>query len=69
MMCVHEAYDAAAAGRRLKDACAALKDSANASLIEPVAAIEVTRVSERDRGLKRARARPQRQRQRPTAAV
>jgi putative phosphoesterase len=40
------AYDAAAAGRRMRDACAALADSVNASLIEPVEAIVVTRMFE-----------------------
>jgi diadenosine tetraphosphatase ApaH/serine/threonine PP2A family protein phosphatase len=40
------AYDAAAAGRRMRDACAALADSVNASLIEPIEAIVVTRMFE-----------------------
>jgi putative phosphoesterase len=40
------AYDAAAAGRHMRDACAALADSVNASLIEPVEAIVVTRMFE-----------------------
>jgi predicted phosphodiesterase len=40
------AYDAAAAGRRMADACAALADSVNASLIEPVEAMVVTRMFE-----------------------
>jgi putative phosphoesterase len=40
------AYDAAAAGRRMRDACPALADSVNASLIEPVEAIVVTRMFE-----------------------
>jgi putative phosphoesterase len=40
------AYDAAAAGRRMRDACGALADSVNASLIEPIEAIVVTRMFE-----------------------
>ncbi len=40
------AYDAAGAGRRMRDACAALGDSVDASLIEPVAAMVVTRMFE-----------------------
>jgi predicted phosphodiesterase len=40
------AYDAAAAGRRMRDACGALADSVNASLIEPTEAIVVTRMFE-----------------------
>jgi predicted phosphodiesterase len=40
------AYDAGAAGRRMRDACAALADSVNASLIEPVEAIVVTQMFE-----------------------
>jgi predicted phosphodiesterase len=44
------AYDAAAAGRRMRDACAALTDSVNASLIEPVEAIVVTRMFEERAG-------------------
>jgi predicted phosphodiesterase len=39
-------YDAAAAGRRMRDVCAALVDSVNASLIEPVEAMVVTRLFE-----------------------
>jgi putative phosphoesterase len=42
----HTAYDAAAAGRRMSAACAALADSVDASLIEPVEAIVVTRMFE-----------------------
>jgi predicted phosphodiesterase len=44
------AYDAAAAGRRMRDACAALADSVNASLIEPIEAIVVTRMFEERAG-------------------
>ncbi len=44
------AYDAAAAGRRMRDACAALADSVNASLIEPVEAMVVTRMFEERAG-------------------
>jgi predicted phosphodiesterase len=44
------AYDAAAAGRRMRDACAALGDSVNASLIEPVEAMVVTRMFEERAG-------------------
>ena len=40
------AYDAAAAGRRMRDACAALADSVTASMIEPVDAMVVTRMFE-----------------------
>ena len=40
------AYDAAAAGRHMRDACAALADSVNASLIEPIEPIVVTRMFE-----------------------
>ena len=40
------AYDAAAAGRRMRDACPALADSVNASLIDPIEAIVVTRMFE-----------------------
>ena len=36
------AYDAAAAGRRMRATCDALTDSVNASLVEPVAPMEVT---------------------------
>jgi putative phosphoesterase len=39
-------YDADAAGRRLREACPALGDSVNASLIEPVDAITMTRMFE-----------------------
>ena len=44
------AYDAAAAGRRMRDACTALADSVDASLIEPVEAIVVTRMFEERAG-------------------
>jgi predicted phosphodiesterase len=44
------AYDAATAGQRMRDACAALADSVNASLIEPVEAIVVTRMFEQRAG-------------------
>ena len=44
------AYDAAAAGRRMRDACEALTDSVNASLIEPVEAVVVTRMFEERAG-------------------
>jgi predicted phosphodiesterase len=44
------AYDAAAAGRRMREACAALTDSVNASLIEPVEAMVVTRMFEERAG-------------------
>ena len=44
------AYDAAAAGRRMRDACAALADSVNASLIEPIEAMVVTRMFEEGAG-------------------
>jgi predicted phosphodiesterase len=44
------AYDAAAAGRRMRDACAALADSVDASLIEPVEAMVVTRMFEERAG-------------------
>ena len=40
------AYDAAAAGRRMRDTCAALADSVNASLIEPIEPMVVTRMFE-----------------------
>lgn len=40
------AYDAAAAGRHMRDACDALADSVNASLIEPVEPMVVTRMFE-----------------------
>ena len=40
------AYDAATAGRCMRDACPALADSLNASLIEPVEAMVVTRMFE-----------------------
>jgi predicted phosphodiesterase len=40
------AYDAAAAGRRMRDACAVLADSVTASMIEPVEAMVVTRMFE-----------------------
>lgn len=40
------AYDAAAAGRRMRDACPALADSVNASLIDPIDAVIVTRMFE-----------------------
>lgn len=40
------AYDAAGAGRRMRDACEALADSVNASLIEPVEPMVVTRMFE-----------------------
>lgn len=40
------AYDAAAAGRRMGEVCPALADSVDASLIEPVEAILVTRMFE-----------------------
>lgn len=44
------AYDAVAAGQRMRDACAALADSVTASLIEPVEAIVVTRMFEERAG-------------------
>ena len=44
------AYDAAAAGRRMRDACASLGDSVNASLIEPVEAMVVTLMFEERAG-------------------
>jgi predicted phosphodiesterase len=44
------AYDAAAAGRRMREACPALTDSVNASLIEPVEAMVVTRMFEERAG-------------------
>ena len=44
------AYDAAGAGRRMHEACAALGDSVNASLIEPVEAMVVTRMFEERAG-------------------
>jgi predicted phosphodiesterase len=40
------AYDAVAAGRRMRDACPALADSVNASLIEPIDAMVVARMFE-----------------------
>jgi predicted phosphodiesterase len=40
------AYDAAAAGRRMIEACESLTDSVNASLVEPVPPMEVTRMFE-----------------------
>jgi predicted phosphodiesterase len=40
------AYDAVAAGQRMREACAALTDSVNASLIEPVDPMVVTRMFE-----------------------
>jgi hypothetical protein len=40
------AYDAAATGRRMRDACAALADAVNASLIEPIEPMVVTRMFE-----------------------
>jgi predicted phosphodiesterase len=43
-------YDAPGAGRRMRDACPALADSVNASLIEPVDAIVVTRMFEQRAG-------------------
>lgn len=39
-------YDAATAGRHMRTACAALTDSVNASLIEPIDAMAVTRMFE-----------------------
>jgi len=44
------AYDAAATGRRMRDACPALADSVNASLIEPIDAMVVTRMFEERSG-------------------
>jgi predicted phosphodiesterase len=44
------AYDAAGAGQRMRDACDALADSVNASLIEPVEAMVVTRMFEERAG-------------------
>ena len=44
------AYDAAGAGGRMREACAALGDSVNASLIEPVEAMVVTRMFEERAG-------------------
>jgi predicted phosphodiesterase len=44
------AYDAAATGRRMRDACAAMADSVNASLIEPIDAMVVTRMFEERSG-------------------
>jgi predicted phosphodiesterase len=44
------AYDAAAAGERMRDACPPLADSVNASLIEPVEAMVVTRMFEERAG-------------------
>jgi diadenosine tetraphosphatase ApaH/serine/threonine PP2A family protein phosphatase len=43
-------YDAPAAGRRMQDACAALGDSVQASLVEPVEAMVVTRMFEERAG-------------------
>jgi putative phosphoesterase len=43
-------YDSASAGRRMRDACPAMADSVNASLIEPVEAIVVTRMFEERAG-------------------
>jgi putative phosphoesterase len=43
-------YDAAAAGLRMRDACPALTDSVNASLIEPVDAMVITRMFEERAG-------------------
>jgi predicted phosphodiesterase len=40
------AYDAGGAGRRMRDACPVMADSAEASLIEPVEAMVVTRMFE-----------------------
>ena len=40
------AYDAIAAGRRMRDACPALADSVDASLIEPIEPMVVTRMFE-----------------------
>ena len=44
------AYDAAAAGRQMRDACEALAESVNASLIEPVDPMVVTRMFEERAG-------------------
>jgi putative phosphoesterase len=44
------AYDAATAGRRMRDACAGLADSVNASLIKPIEAMAVTRMFEERTG-------------------
>jgi predicted phosphodiesterase len=44
------AYDAAGAGRRMQEACPALADSVQASLIEPVEAMVVTRMFEERAG-------------------
>ncbi|MFZ1993983.1 MAG: metallophosphoesterase family protein, partial [Solirubrobacteraceae bacterium] len=44
------AYDAVAAGRRMREACAALAESVNASLIEPVEAMVVTTMFEERAG-------------------
>ncbi|HEY2319286.1 MAG TPA: metallophosphoesterase family protein, partial [Solirubrobacteraceae bacterium] len=44
------AYDSAAAGRRMRDACAVLGESVAASLIEPVEALAVTRMFEERAG-------------------
>jgi predicted phosphodiesterase len=43
-------YDSAATGRRMRDACPALADSVNASLIEPIDAMVVTRMFEERAG-------------------
>ena len=43
-------YDAPAAGRRMQDACVALGDSVQASLVEPVEAMVVTRMFEERAG-------------------
>jgi predicted phosphodiesterase len=44
------AYDAAPVGERMRDACPSLADSVNASLIEPVEAMVVTRMFEERAG-------------------
>ncbi|MGZ4294161.1 MAG: metallophosphoesterase family protein, partial [Solirubrobacteraceae bacterium] len=44
------AYDAPGAGRRMRDACAVLGESVEASLIEPVEAMVVTRMFEERAG-------------------
>jgi predicted phosphodiesterase len=44
------AYDAAAAGQQMRDACESLADSVNASLIEPVEPMVVTRMFEERAG-------------------
>ncbi len=43
-------YDAAVAGRRMRDACGPMADSVQATLIEPVDAIVVTRMFEERAG-------------------